>query len=451
MRVSLLSAMVLILLLGLCWATAVAGQGAPDHSVECFDTEQFSGGEILGLFHTEVGVWLATREGAYRLVNERFEGQLEGDTKAILDVGNGQVLIGTSRGLWKWRDGGEGVEPVLQDISVHVLTRNDTNTVWVGGDTGLFLLDWNRPSSSLKDVLSGADGVEESVLSMHTMREITQATFSGREPIYEGLELLVGTNQSIWGIYSDGEARRLMRYPLGKSAVNVVSNGQDTFAIFQRSLNRKAPVSLLVPEASRSGMEEHRFEEEDAFGKDIGLALELVTRPGAELPEIWFGREHGLSAHSGGLASEALLLNKKVYSILSFDGRVFIGTEDGLQEGRLRGKPNALVGPPAYLEELDDTGGLFRLVQGKGTDFPVYEVIESDGKIWFRSGRRLCGYQVEETVVDEDAHASAAEDGDGWSRGTWVGIAILIALVIGALRVWIHPEISLDKGARNAD
>lgn len=70
---------------------------------------------------------------------------------ALLEMGQGELLVGTNRGLWRWEAGAVtqvGIAPELRERQILALAVDLDGSVWVGTETGLLRAGRKQPSFS---------------------------------------------------------------------------------------------------------------------------------------------------------------------------------------------------------------------------------------------------------------------------------------------------------------
>lgn len=154
---------------GLVWAGGPSAFDSIDPAQRAVSTWYGTGGRLLGgsnaqvtsvLVRTDGSVWLGSESGGVDIVPpDRGPGRHlapeDGQPKAALpktgavfsmaDAPDGEVYIGTAKGLYRTRDGGRGVERMaFPGVEPTVLVRAlcvAGNRLWIGGGAGLIYVD----------------------------------------------------------------------------------------------------------------------------------------------------------------------------------------------------------------------------------------------------------------------------------------------------------------------
>ncbi len=303
-------------------------------------------------------IWMGTKDaGLFWLSPGRAPAKLPGlpDTKvnSLLPVRDGELWIGTDRGLVRW-DGTKitqaGVPSVLEHAQVLVMTRDTDSNIWVGTDEALV-----RVNSS------GVAAVEK---RDQTLDGSVTALFEDREG-----DLWVGTTQGL----ERSRQKVFMAYPTsGNPAAGndgpifVDSDGRAWYGPSDGGL-------YWVKDTQSGRVTSARLDKDVVYSIDGGET------------ELWLGRQHGgltrLRSKGGVLLAQTYtqadgLVQDSVYAVhRSRDGTVWAGTLNG------------------GLSRLSN-GRFMTYTRKDGLLSDTVNAIEesSDGTMWFATPNGLAAY-----------------------------------------------------------
>jgi ligand-binding sensor domain-containing protein/signal transduction histidine kinase len=331
-----------------------------DHFETIAKSAELSRSPVLAIAESSVGdIWIGTRDaGLYRFHDGRAIAMTKGlpDLKVncLLPIDNGELWIGTDRGIVRW-NGAEltqqGVPASLNRIQALSLTRDRDANLWVGTNSegllrvnsqGIATFDektratYEAVTAVFEDRegnlwIGGADGIErirDSVFVTHSSSSGLPSEKNG--PVY------VDSSDRVWfapiagGIYweKDGRGGRVTADGLGSDIVYSIAGGAGELWVGRqrRGLTR---LSTDGPGAPRS----KTYTEADGLAQNSIYAVHR-NRDGT----VWAGTlSGGVSRLKDGkfttFTSGDGLASNTVASILeSADGTMWFATPEGLSE-----------------------------------------------------------------------------------------------------------------------
>jgi signal transduction histidine kinase/ligand-binding sensor domain-containing protein len=386
------------------WAVGVAEDRVADSAVTAI-TET-----------TDGKIWMATPDRGFSyLLNGRSsrvrKGMIKGRTTCLLPLGNGEMWVGTDKGVLRW-DGSKftetGVPDHLRRADVHALLRDRNSNIWVGSAKGLVRADRN---GLLHD--ANAPGNTGPVTAL----------FEDREG-----NIWVGRSGSIERL----RATLFASYPIGSNPsdsggpIYVDEKGRAWFAPLEGSLHWR--------EGTRTGTISNN-----------SLSEDVVYSIAGQKDEVWIGRQRGgltrLVTDAKALSIRTYtetdgLAQNSVYAVYeSQDGTVWSGT---LSNG---------------VSQLKD--GHFRnytTADGLASNMVSSIAEGADGSMWFGTPKGLSGlaktgwrnYTVRDGLLSPDINC-LLEDSTGvlWI-GTAGGLAFLrdgLVQTPGGTEEWLREPI----------
>ncbi len=280
---------------------------------------------VMAVAETPAGdIWMGTRDaGLIRLREQQFSAASKNlpDQKinCLLPVGNGELLIGTDKGIVRW-DGNQltqnGLPPMLNQIQILTMLKDRDSNIWIGTDQlGLVRFNTNSILTEKPDKVGDAGNGAITTL------------FEDREG-----NLWAGDDQGI-------ERFRDSAFVTYSTAENLPS--EKNGAIYTDEENRVwfAPLE--------GGLYWRKGKQVQEITAD-GLAQEIVySITGDGKNDLWIGRQRGGLTHlhfqENSLTSKTFtqkdgLVQNSIYSVYqAHDGSIWAGTLSGgvshLQDG----------------------------------------------------------------------------------------------------------------------
>jgi signal transduction histidine kinase/ligand-binding sensor domain-containing protein/DNA-binding response OmpR family regulator len=134
---------------GTLWVGSEAGLGVVrGDSLVPVAPDAIRGAVAAVIERQDRSVWVATvHDGVFRIVGERAErviasARFDGDSlAALLEDKSGRLWIGSSRGLWRWRDSLERVVPGSDEAFGVLYAAPTAHEVWAGTPTRVYRID----------------------------------------------------------------------------------------------------------------------------------------------------------------------------------------------------------------------------------------------------------------------------------------------------------------------
>ncbi|MDT8409790.1 MAG: diguanylate cyclase [Wenzhouxiangellaceae bacterium] len=264
--------------------------------------------------------WVGTNAGLCRFESERFECNespyLRGHFIQALAAGPDGLWVGTERGLVRLRQSDSTVvDTLFSEQSIRVLALGDHNTLFVGTDSGLSLLDTASSAVKAIDLVVGADPAVVSLLP-------------------RGDEVWVGTSAGLYLFAADGSVREMNPgdTALERTHVSGIVPGPDGGLMF----------------GTYRGLYREDAGDDGGISRISGLEDEIIRsvfrdREGV----VWIGQDGGLSklapTRFSGYDDSGGLLADFVRAIAQDSaGRLWLGTRVGVQVVPVRASGLAL-------------------------------------------------------------------------------------------------------------
>jgi ligand-binding sensor domain-containing protein len=230
------------------WATGVA-------------QDRVTGSAVVAITETSDGkIWRATADHGFSYLLDGRISQVQkatigGISTCLLPLGNGDMWIGTDKGVLRW-DGGKvtqlGIPLPLRRAQVHALVRSHDSSIWVGTSRGLFRiskgeLSYDAHIGAIRALVEDREG------------NIWVGTS-------EGIERL---RKSLFVTYSTGDSQSDSSGP-----IYIDEDGRTWFAPLQGSLHwlRKIETGTI---------------------KNGALSKDVVYSIAGKNHELWIGRQRG--------------------------------------------------------------------------------------------------------------------------------------------------------------
>lgn len=405
------------------WATGVAD-------------DRVAGSAVVAIAETTDGkIWLATRDHGFSYlfdgrISEVGEGTTGGKTTCLLPLDNGEMWIGTDKGVLRW-DGTKltqlGVPARLRRAEVHTLLRGRDSNIWVGTAKGLVRADRD---GLLYDANIPGDGGAITALFEDREGNLWVGRSSGIERLRDSLFVTYsvgdGMSDSSGPIYID-EDERAWFAPLEGSLHWL--KGTETGTITNNSLSEDVVYSI-------AGQKHELW-----IGRQRGGLTRLVYRPKA-ITTRTYTETDGLAQNSvyavyesqdgtvwsgtlsGGVSklkdghftnytrADGLASNTVTSIAEGTDGSMWFGTPEGLSELSKNGWRNytvrdGLISPDIRCLLQDSTGVLWIGTAG--------------GLAFLRNGRVRTPRGTQEWL--REPIFGMVEDGHGW---LWVATRTLV-------------------------
>lgn len=331
-------------------------------------------------------IWFATNQGLFVYQNHQFSraqpnlNALSEPTFALGLNANGQLLVGTEKGIWIQRgDSFSLLHEALEKVTITSILVDDQNSVWVGTiNHGLY---------------------------RYSTRGLEKLDATGGLPNNRIFSLLQDLEGNIW-VGTNGGMFRLRRAPFTTFTATQGLSGN-----YIRTVMQQADGGLLV--GSSSGLDLLEHDQFMAIPTDDGRTLSVLSLMqrssggvlvGTYTDGVWIYENGALRPwldRYNGLPS-----NEVRATLEAHDGSLWIGTAQGL----IRQLPNG------HLESYDESNGL-------QAHFTMGLAEDNFGRVWIATGLGVAYYDkgvIHQITFPKQSDAQYAFSFYVDDNGTWM-------------------------------